>query len=323
LIIKKRVLPIRISKLQALERRLSLDHPKKREVKDDLAKKLAGFRGEESLDYHLTTFPEKDFCILHDLRLPYQQYHFQMDTLILSPHFFLIIEVKNYAGSLYFEPTFHQVVRTIDGQKETFPDPISQVERQQLHFTSWLHAHKFPPVPIDHLVLISNAYTYIETASGNKRVPQKVTHSMKLPSKVADLKMKYKEEKYSLKELRKLSNFLLKQDTPYNPDILARFNMSEKDLVKGIHCPTCHLLPMKRKRGKWICSYCGHHSNDAHLESLRDYALLIADTITNKELRDFLQIDSTSVSAKLLAASNYSYSGSTKGIKYHIPLEGE
>jgi ribosomal protein L37AE/L43A len=319
LIIKKRVVSFHIRKLQALERRLALDHPKRKEVSDQLSRRLAGYRGEESLNYHLATFSEKDFYILHDLRLHFKDYHFQLDTLILSPCFFLILETKNYSGRLYFDPDFNQLVRTTDdGKQEIFPDPISQVERQYLHFSLWLQSHKFPQIPIIDLVLISNPYTYLETAPGNKKVLQKVLHSIKLPSKVSEIQMKYKEEKYLHKDLRKLSNLILKHDSPYNATILEQFAISAKDLVKGVQCPTCFFIPMKRKRGEWVCSHCGHHSNDAHLDSLRDYAILISNTITNKELRDFLQIDSASISAKLLAAANFPSSDTVNRTKYHI-----
>ena len=77
-------------------------------------------------------------------------------------------------------------------------------------------------------------------------------------------------------------------------------------------------LPMTRKWGMWVCGSCSFTSRDAHLMALRDYALLIKPTITNRELREFLQLESASVAVKLLSRLNLPYTGSTKDRVYHL-----
>ncbi|WP_243292865.1 hypothetical protein [Bacillus sp. FJAT-47783] len=51
---KERTKPIKLKKLEALIRRLSSTHPKRPLVQKELAKHLAGYRGEQSIDYHLS-----------------------------------------------------------------------------------------------------------------------------------------------------------------------------------------------------------------------------------------------------------------------------
>lgn len=87
MIIKERSIPEKILILQALLRRLPRNYPKIPQLKGELAKSLAGYKGEQSVNYHLSFLPEKEFLLLYDLRLFNGNHYFQMDTLILTPYF--------------------------------------------------------------------------------------------------------------------------------------------------------------------------------------------------------------------------------------------
>lgn len=83
---------------------------------------MAGYRGEQSLDYYLGFLT--NYFILHDLRLPDRDHHFQLDTLLISPYFILILEVKNISGTLIFDDHFKQLIRVTPEKEEGFgPDP--------------------------------------------------------------------------------------------------------------------------------------------------------------------------------------------------------
>ncbi|WP_157800185.1 nuclease-related domain-containing protein [Sporolactobacillus pectinivorans] len=75
--------------------------------KDKLGKQLKRYlvscKGEAAVAYQLGFLPEKEFLILHNLRLRNSLHHFQMDCLLLNTYFFLIVEVKNIAGTLHFD----------------------------------------------------------------------------------------------------------------------------------------------------------------------------------------------------------------------------
>lgn len=132
MIMKERGIPLAIQTLEALARRLPLYHPSYEIIKSNLAKDKAGLRGEQSLDYYLQELDQESLGIFHDIRLTSSNYPFQMDTLILTNHFALIIEVKNISGTLHFDQRFNQLIRVSqDGREEGFPDPFSQVSQQQ------------------------------------------------------------------------------------------------------------------------------------------------------------------------------------------------
>lgn len=103
-----------------------------------------------------------------------------------------------------------------------------------------------------------------------------------------------------------------------NPDILEKFDIKPSELVKGVCCPKCKSLPMIRKNKVWACNSCSFCSKYAHIDSLKDYVLLIGQTITNQQLRSFLCLSSRSISTNLLKSMNLKHSGNTKGRVYEL-----
>ncbi|MGA5690485.1 nuclease-related domain-containing protein [Cytobacillus pseudoceanisediminis] len=90
---------------------------------------LAGYKGEQAIDFHLSKLPEKEFLIFHDLRLSSGKHFFQIDTLILNHASALILEVKNYGGTLYFDPDSNQLIHTTSkGEVKGYPNPIGKPE---------------------------------------------------------------------------------------------------------------------------------------------------------------------------------------------------
>ncbi|WP_158211741.1 nuclease-related domain-containing protein [Alkalihalobacterium alkalinitrilicum] len=311
---KPRKIPLKILKLEALLRRLPSDHPKRNQLKEDLAKNKAGYNGEKAIDYHLLLLPDDKYTILHDIRIPHNNTHyFQIDSLIITPKYLLILEVKNINGSLHFDQTFHQLIRTINEGEEAFPDPILQVQRQTSQLRMWLEKHKFPSIPICSFVVISNPSTIIKAA------PNKVViHAASLPHKINKLDKFYTQDILTLKEIKKLSNLLTKQHQPLDQNILQHYHIPQTDIITGVYCPECFHISMIRKRGKWFCPQCLNLSRDTHIPSLKDYSFLIGKEITNQQAREFLNITSITVTKKLLLSSNLQYSGDKKGRKYKL-----
>jgi Nuclease-related domain len=152
--------PIKIIKLEVLTKRLPMIHIKKKEIVNELSKSLAGYKGEQSLQYYLSFLAEDEYTILHDIRLcENNSYFFQMDVLILSLSFILILEVKNISGTIIFDETFQQMIRIKNEEEEVFPDPVLQVNHQKFQLGSLLKNKKFPNIPIETLVVMTNPST--------------------------------------------------------------------------------------------------------------------------------------------------------------------
>lgn len=321
MIIKPREIPLHLLKLQALIRRTPASHPQAPNIQEQLSKRMAGHKGEHSIDYPLSFLPDKPYFILHDLRLQTGKHYFQMDSLVICKNFMIILEVKNIAGSLFFDHVFHQLIRTKDNQEETFPDPVLQVRRHQMQLKQWLGKFGLQHIPIIPLVVISNPSATIRTTPENKRLHQEVVRSEYLPTRMLQIQNQYKEEKLADKQIKSVIRLLQKHDQPLDKPILDRFNLSQDEIQKGVHCTNCKHIPMQRIYGSWQCQRCSRKHKDAYIFALFDYYLLIRTTITNAEARVFLQIESDDLAKRLLQSLHLPMTGENKRRVYDLSFD--
>lgn len=319
---RERQIPLIILKLQALLRRLPQNHPKRAKIKENLSRWIAGYKGEESLDYYLKYLDSKNYSIFPNVRLlNYLKHAFQMDFLILSASFLLILEVKNISGSLFFDKNSNQVIRTYNNIERGFQNPITQVNRQKEQMKLWLHDKKFASIPIESFVVFSNSSTIVKTNANNQEIYKTIIHSEQLLERIHRLEEKHTYKVFDKKEFRRLEKLVHNEDTAMQQDVLSMYAISEKEIQRGVRCPRCETFRTKRLRGKWSCQYCGEETRDAHLEAIDDYFLLLSSCITNKSCREFLKIDSRHSVKKLLQSTSIRSSGTKKGTIYHSPYE--
>jgi hypothetical protein len=319
MLVKDRSKSLRIKKLEVFQRRLIQNHPKLLTISDELGGRLAGHHGEQSNDYFLKPFLSKGYSVLHDLRLAAHDSFFQIDTLLISTRYILILEVKYITGTLHFDH-LNQVIRARDdGSEEAFQNPIYQVKRQRSHLTDWLSRNRVPNIPIHSLVVMSNPRTIIKSLPSHKDVLQYVTHSPYLQERIQVFDKMHSVEKLTKKEITKLSKLLVRQHTPDNPDLLKRYQIEEKDIIKGVYCTECFYMPVVRKNNTWVCPKCSKKDRKLHLPSLEDYALLFGASITNKEFCVFLQIHSRHVAKRILSNMDLPHTGGCKGRTYTLP----
>lgn len=317
MIVKELQPSIRLRKLEALLRRLPSHHRERRRVEDEYARRMAGYRGEQSVAYHLTPLLSKEFLVLYDIRMQQNSSFYQMDIQILTPAFFVILEVKNMSGTLCFDQPFGQLIRTLNGKEEAFSCPIVQVKRQAHYLESWAKLYR---IPVHSFVVISNPATIIKSIPAYSDIVVKtVIHAAALEEKITSLRTRYREPLIAPKELIKLSKKLKNLHVPDNPDLLSIFQIRRDELLTGVHCPSCSAIPMRKISGMWSCSKCGCRTKTAHLHALDDYVLLLGTSITNRQVRDFLQVPSTFSASKLLASLNLPHTGTYRNRAYLLP----
>lgn len=317
MIVKELEVPLIIRKLEALLRRLPQIHPQRSKIEGELARRWAGYRGEQALHYPLSFLPDKEYHILFNLRLYDGAHFFQMDLLLLSPKLLLILEVKNYAGTILFDQEFKQLVRTLAEKEEAFPDPILQVERHKIQLREWLALKKIPPsLPIETLVVVSSPHTLIKSSLSG--LSKKVTHLSSLKDQIASFEKLHVKEVISPSQLKKLSRLLIKNDCPHQANILERFQISYDELNKGIQCSGCLMFSMYRFNHGWKCRDCSEYSKTAHLTGLQDYAFLVGVEVANRQLKDFLQLSSSCTAKRILQSLNVPFTGNYKNRKYQL-----
>lgn len=235
----------------------------------------------------------------------------------------LILEVKNIAGTIYFDPIFKQLIRTKDGKETAFPYPITQLERQESQLKEWFQKNRLQEMPFFSLVVISNPQTIIRTSPKNHSLHHKVIHRDFLSTKIKQIENSIDVPTFQEKELKKLNRLLLKHHAEADFPILEQYNITKDEVLKGVICPNCKQLPLVRVHGSWYCPNCKNKSKKAHIQALKDYQLLFGSTITNSELRDFLKINSTAAATRLLQSMNLNSSGNYKNKIYTLSFEDE
>ncbi|MCP1160403.1 NERD domain-containing protein [Bacillus infantis] len=318
MIVKELTVPKRILALEALLRRLEEGSPDWHRVKENLAKRWAGYYGELSLDYYLLMLPEREYLVLHDLRLGLSGSFFQIDLLVLHAHFALILEVKNILGTLVFDKQFSQMIRTQDEKEEGFPDPIAQAEHHKKQLARWF-AERSIPLPVEALVVISKPSTVLKANS--PAISRTVIHSHRLLGKIEDSSGRYPQALLDARELRKTSRLLIKHHTPEKIDILSRMRVSPENMRMGVHCSSCGHIPVIRIYGTWLCPKCGLKDKSAHIAALKDYFLLFGKEITNGGFREFAGVESVFAASRLLKGVGLPSNGEKKGTKYFATEE--
>jgi hypothetical protein len=316
LIVKERTPPRKLLQTEAILRRLQPpDHPKRPIIEQDLKKRKAGYNGEKAVDYHLSFLTDKKYMIFNDLKLPLAPDYFQIDSLLVTPHYSLPIEIKNIAGTLTIDPEFNQLSKHYQGIETGYPDPITQAKRQMLFLQKWFYNNKLPCPPIEFLVVFSNPSTILRMADGHRLTSpyDKMIHAQNLVSEISKLNAKYNGEENEIIDLKKTKRLLLKQHQEHHSLFLTTYQLQETDLIKGVLCEQCTRV-MTRMTGTWYCTHCRHSSKTAHLQAIDDYFLLIKPTITNRELRDFLLLPSRRTAATILQSLNMN--GLKKGVFY-------
>ncbi|MDM5317087.1 nuclease-related domain-containing protein [Fictibacillus sp. b24] len=311
-------MPIFIQKLEALLRRVSPTHPNRVKIAEDLAKSKSGITGERSLQYFYRYLPQDKVRFLHHIRISHMDYYFQVDTLLLTNKFLLLLEIKNYAGHLYFDEKHGQLIRTLNNKRDIFEDPLLQAKRQAFHLSKIINKHKYPSIPIETMVVFTHPKAYIECSPTYKEAMKRVIKSSKLEEKFVEFSSKYKQELFSVKEVKKMSRLLNKLHEPYDPNICVRYGIGLNELINGVICPQCEDgMYVIKQLSKWRCERCGVISNEVLIHALRDYALLVSTTITNKSCQSYLNI-SPRQSQYLLKALQIPFYGSNKGRTYHL-----
>ena len=320
MILKSREKPEKMLKLDALLKRLPNTHPERMRLEKDYARISAGYKGEGAIDYYLNFLDEKAYCILHNVRLTTKICSFQIDTLILTQYFILIIEVKNITGTILIDSTFRQLIRTNNGIEEYFPHPEDQAYHQSLQLKKWLQHQRLPIPPIEILVVFTNQNCILKsdcTHSNNKQSPS-IIHSTSILNKIQQIKSRYPKEHLSKKEIRRIANLINKHHVSPSVNILQTYHIDRKDLLLGVQCPDCTAYYMIRKNGKWYCEHCSLISTNEHHHALDDYRLIISPYISNKEIREFLCISSASIARKLMEASKLNSVGTTRDKQYQL-----
>ncbi len=323
MLMKDLSVPLRLILTEILHHRIIPCHYKQSEIVKDLKKRKAGYKGELILSHYVKELPQEKYYIFHDLQLEHNGVHFQIDTLLISRSYILIIEAKNIIGTLIFDNVFNQLIRyNADGTEDVFEDPRVQVKRLRKLLGGWLAKNGFNFLPIDTLVFFSSSTkTILKTNTTDYTALEEVCKGRDLFNKIDGMEKSYSQSRVNDETIHGLSKFLLCNHKPEKVDILKEYSLSVNDIRTGSRCLKCFHIPMIYKRGKWVCQNCDFITKDSFIGGIQDYFLLIKPSITNTECRNFLHIPTVDTAQKVLLLLNLPSKGNTRNRIYLSPSE--
>ncbi|WP_238378820.1 nuclease-related domain-containing protein [Halalkalibacillus sediminis] len=281
---------------------------------------MSGYKGELKLDYPLSRvhFPNH---ILHSIRLRNHGSPFQMDSLLLTPRFLLIIEAKNTPGKIYFSTQNDKMERELDGEISKYDNPVTQVEEQKYQLEHWCSNRNLPPIPIEHLVVFTNKNVDLQLNDFPSR--DRGVELFSLNKKIRELSSQYSHSLTSMHGLKSIGHQIAHSHSPKKVDLIKELGLSKNEIKKGVICPSCNYLHMYYQKRKWSCPRCSYRSASAYIETLKDYYILESDKINTSTFQKITKLTARHHAYYYLNKLNLSVIGGGRSQKYKLEFKGE
>lgn len=223
--------------------------------------------------------------IFHDLSLSSDTY-FQIDHLLKTPYYGVILETKNMAGSLEFRDNPPQLIqKREDGQIKYYESPVVQLERNIELFSAWL-AERDIELPLYGAIVLAYPKQHVEIPPANT----KILFPNLIPPFIKSLSQQGK--RLDITTFNRLSGEILRCHQTYIPKpICESYQVPIQDVQPGVRCESCGKIGMNKLPRTWHCPFCKVNNHLAHRGTLVEWFLVVKRTITNRECREFLGVD--------------------------------
>ncbi|MDQ0430525.1 hypothetical protein QOZ98_003382 [Planomicrobium stackebrandtii] len=308
-----------LSETESLERllyRLPENHPKRQFLQVELYRASAGSRGEDRLARKLVEFhPEENHRYLRNICLSFGEWKVQMDGLLLTERGVIIIESKNISGQLHFDNHTGEFWRIdLEGVRTVMENPTSQLNKHIRFLEKFLNQHKIE-LPVDGIVV----FTSKQCEFSSKPATHNVCKTYQLIDHLFAILQSF-PPKTAHQNLTKIDKLLRKFHTPYKRQPLCQlYLIDSNELQTGILCVTCKMHTMvKKSKVGWKCEKCETMDSSAFQQTIQEYFSLIHTQLSNRQLRQFCNLDSPYTASRLLATLDLENTGSLRNRTYRL-----
>ncbi|MGO1057678.1 nuclease-related domain-containing protein [Planococcus sp. FY231025] len=272
---KTRSAPALLHQLPRLMHRL----PHMEAIRDDHYKIRAGFGGEEHVDsILLRSRPSSPVSLIGDLQLANR--FCQIDTIVVTDHFVLILEVKNFSGTLSFnEDSYHLEQTTREGNKYGYNSPVTQVwnAREELRM---ILSKAGLACPVYGAIVLPYPSTLVD------RMPSEfpVVYGYSLNRFISTLPRTGR-----ISSPERTAQLLIDQHQPFpKMDFQEAYKYDPSQLKKGVLCGKCGSVCQKMSERLLLCRSCKQPVEDGYRRALDDWFDFVSPEITNAQCREFL-----------------------------------
>jgi len=227
---------------------------------------VKGFKGECLFDTHVN-HPQQNGLVINDLLLSTKSTYYQMDSiLILNQHIYLY-EVKNYAGSYWFE---EDSLYTKSGH--LIQNSQEQLNRKKAYLHNLILNMGFNYSITSYVTFVHpDFYIYLLPPtdsfvfSGGLENHFKEIFNQNITSTVSE------------EDMRLAHTLIRKHHSDYRPNHLPNYNIS--NLKVGIFCPKCFSFHYIKTRNNRTCAVCGFEEKiaDAIYRMVLEFKMLFPE----------------------------------------------
>ncbi|XKH49619.1 NERD domain-containing protein [Chryseomicrobium palamuruense] len=306
-----------ISALEIFYAQLPHYHPQKSYIESQLKNIKTGERGESKVFRYLeeVTFKEPPMILRNFIAQVHVRRVIQIDLVIITRRYILLIEVKNIAGHIKFNSVPAQLIRTLpETPPQAFDCPFTQLDRNLNGFSTL-----FPDLqlPIYTALVWANASATFDFSSQPphtfitlKRLPLFVQQLEQLPLVLPDNEVKKLQQKIITK-----TQFF--QEVPFS----KRYRIERTELLEGLFCPTCHSA-LKRFVRTWVCKVCNVKAHELIALNILSQFAIHGPVLSISEIRKQLPEIGADAIRKVLLQAGYAAEGNTNARVYRKKIEG-
>ena len=299
--------------LSSLATRLPTSHPMYRKIQTKVKNKVAGDVGEEVVMRELAKLKLPYlFHAYHNISL-YAEKLFQMDILVITPHYALILEVKNFKDAVEITTNPSQMIQTLaNGVVNVCRSPESQIEEYIYQLSHFLKQYN---INLPVLGAVVFAFETLRIINSSNRA------TILLQNDLPHYLRTIKTQKPHLSEiqLEQIKKLILQKNKNYQPFPLSDYySIDPKDLITGVICEKCAYIGIEKVKRRWICPKCHATSQTAHLNTIKEYFLISRKTLSNKECRQFLHLNNNHEATRIIKKANLTKVGKSSSTKYQM-----
>lgn len=299
------------SSFDAFTGRLSNSHPLYHQFQTQRQNQAAGNDGEQRLlRFLIEALHDRPSYILHNYHTTFaSRASIQIDFVILTKTYILLLEVKNIKGHITFQQNPNQMIRLLDGQPQAMDCPLEQLSRNQHHFKKLVGNSD---IPIYTAVIWANRSTIFTPLTTTSLHP--ILFLKQLPvfiNTLDQLELPTHSVKPILKRLQSNATPL------WRNNLCAFYGVMPVELSKGIQCLTC-FTPMRLHAKSWVCPVCkikNNHMLEANIITLFD---ILGDELKMRDLQMVLPYLKARNLTNLINAGSISHTFQKKNRVYTL-----
>lgn len=293
--------PVLLDTIPRLLARLPVTHPKVNLLEDILFRINAGYYGESNVDIFIKRAdlnPQTHIFTNVHLKVS-PSFTFEIDTLIISNRYVLVVEVKNLKGIVRFVSNPPHLIRELENGEETAMDcPVCQTEMNKANLDKWFRQQGIH-LKTTGLLVLANQKNIIKDVPPNFPV----VYRKQIPHYLNNLKPAHII--LSPDQIHHISRQIQLDQLEYNPlPLCSYYKIDPLELRRGLLCRHCHGELIRNTRETWHCSNCKKDAEDPYNDAISDWFTLVKNSITNEECRDFLKLKNKRISYHFLKKSS-------------------